>query len=342
VADGSAAWERLQAGSFDLALLDIDMPHFNGFELLKMIRRAESLSRLPVVMVTGREDVKSIDTAFRLGATSFVTKPVNWRQLSYQLQYVLRMSRMEQAARAAFVRAEEVSTLKSNLLAVLGHEFRTPLNTIIGFADLITDESRTSSLERCREYAAHIVNSGQRLLQAHLETMNYAQIIASEYQLVEDDHTLISLMASAMDPIQKKAAEIDVRFEASLDCRDASLLCDRQQIVRMLRHLMDNAIVHGGGGSIRSGVMESGEPYFDIVDCGPGIAPDVLRLCCAPFVQADMSWRRRNQGLGLGLPVAIRIAELHGGRLTVENADGGGTRVRVTLPADRLFMRTAA
>ena len=88
--DGAEALKMLRAAAFDIIMLDIDMPVMNGFETLAEIRADPILSGLPVVMVTGNEDIVSIDRAFDIGATSFITKPVNWRLLSYQMRYILR------------------------------------------------------------------------------------------------------------------------------------------------------------------------------------------------------------------------------------------------------------
>jgi CheY-like chemotaxis protein len=86
---GEEGLAMLSNGAYDVALVDIDMPGINGFEVVERIRHDPPLRCLPVVVVTSNEDVVSIDRAYRAGATSFVTKPVNWRLLSYQLRYVL-------------------------------------------------------------------------------------------------------------------------------------------------------------------------------------------------------------------------------------------------------------
>lgn len=92
--NGAAGLALLRSASFDIALIDIDMPVMNGFELLAAIRADTALAHLPVIMITGREDVESIDRAYELGASSFVTKAVNWRLLSYQIRFVLRATRV--------------------------------------------------------------------------------------------------------------------------------------------------------------------------------------------------------------------------------------------------------
>ncbi|MFO1114207.1 MAG: response regulator [Beijerinckiaceae bacterium] len=95
--NGEDGLRLLKAEKFDLAVVDLDMPVMNGFQVIRSIRNDPELRNLPIVIVTGREDVESIDRAYDEGATSFVTKPVNWRLLSYQLRYVLRAQRMAAA-----------------------------------------------------------------------------------------------------------------------------------------------------------------------------------------------------------------------------------------------------
>ena len=118
--DGFEAWKRLTEESFDLALIDIEMPGMDGFSLTKRIRATQSLLDLPVIMVTGREDIASIDRAYTVGATAFVTKPINWRQLSHQVRYVLRDSRNKvSVVRKAELRRREFHTLHNQFQAQL-------------------------------------------------------------------------------------------------------------------------------------------------------------------------------------------------------------------------------
>lgn len=95
VPDGAAALAALRGASFDILLLDVDMPVMNGFDVLERLRADPAMAMLPVIVITGREDIASIDRAFALGATSFVIKPVNWRLLAYQVKYVLRSARSD-------------------------------------------------------------------------------------------------------------------------------------------------------------------------------------------------------------------------------------------------------
>ena len=95
VPNGLAALDVLRTTPCDLAVLDIEMPELDGFGLLATIRADAALGKLPVMMLTGHEDIASIDRAFTLGANAFTPKPVNWRLLSYQIRYVLRACSLE-------------------------------------------------------------------------------------------------------------------------------------------------------------------------------------------------------------------------------------------------------
>lgn len=98
-ADGVEALEAMSRCRYDLLLVDLDMPRMDGFELLAHLRADPVTAHLPVVVETGREDVEAIDRAFRAGATAFVTKPLNWRLLTYQLRFTLRAARAEAVLR---------------------------------------------------------------------------------------------------------------------------------------------------------------------------------------------------------------------------------------------------
>jgi two-component system, sensor histidine kinase and response regulator len=134
-ADGVAALSLLAEGQFDVALVDIAMPELDGFALLEKIRAEPKLRHLPVIMLTGLEDIASIDRAFSLGANSFVTKPVNWRLLNYHVRYVLRSSRVERQLRKARHHAETKEAAYNRTLLAFEVECRGVLKSILQHAE---------------------------------------------------------------------------------------------------------------------------------------------------------------------------------------------------------------
>ncbi len=156
--DGAEAQIRLRQDSYDLLLLDIEMPELDGFSLLHQIRCDDSLKHLPVIMLTGHDDIASIDRAYRLGANLFATKPVNWRQLSYLIRSVVRASRLEclPSQDAGLLPATEGRAATR----ATGNDVRDLLHTVIDRADAIerhlTSEDRSrylGPLQAIRSYA---------------------------------------------------------------------------------------------------------------------------------------------------------------------------------------------
>jgi len=120
-ADGLEALAAVEAEDFDVVLLDLEMPNMDGFEALARLRADERTRRLPVIVVTGREDVAAVDRAFQAGATSFLVKPINWRLLSYQVRYVHRTWRTEQALLRQRARARGEAHRVQEALRRLAH-----------------------------------------------------------------------------------------------------------------------------------------------------------------------------------------------------------------------------
>ena len=146
-ADGAQAWERLGLGGVDLALVDLDMPVINGFELIERIRWDEALKHLPIVVVTGREDMAAVDRAFALGATSFVVKPLNWRLLLHQLAYVLRSSRAEALVRRELDKARRDADLKARILRLSQQKLIAPLDAMLDAVETIEHATKDARIQ---------------------------------------------------------------------------------------------------------------------------------------------------------------------------------------------------
>jgi DNA-binding response OmpR family regulator len=156
VDNAEAALDLLSRETFDIVLADIGMPGMDGFELVRRIRTDDRLRDLPVVIITGREDIASIDRAYMVGATSFVTKPIKWRQLSYQLRYVMRASKKE-----AERRAHGEGSAATAISGATREELVTCLNAIIATATTIAS-GRAPTPEAAR--AKEIMTAAEAML----------------------------------------------------------------------------------------------------------------------------------------------------------------------------------
>lgn len=164
--DGLVALERLQKGGIDIALVDLDMPRLDGFELIERIRWDEQMKHLPIMVVTGREDMVAVDRAFALGATSFVVKPLNWRLLSHQLAYVLRNARAEGQVRGQLESLQKVNDLKDRILRLSRQKITGPLNDILESAQIIETHS---ALPQISESLNRIAAASMALTRVHAD-----------------------------------------------------------------------------------------------------------------------------------------------------------------------------
>ena len=130
--DGLEALQAIAKARPDVVLLDLEMPHMDGFEVLARLRGDPATHDLPVIVVTGREDVAAIDRAYETGATSFLVKPINWRLLSYQIRYVLRA----QAREAAHVRRAEQGGSSDAMLRLAGEGAELVRQALLGGPEL--------------------------------------------------------------------------------------------------------------------------------------------------------------------------------------------------------------
>ena len=129
--DGLAALEMLESFDPDIILVDLEMPRMDGFEFLTELRKTPKYAHTPVIVVTGREDVKAVDRAFQAGATSFVVKPINWRLLSYQIRFVDRSAKTEAALMEASAKADAIAASANERLMRIVNESSRFVKTIM-------------------------------------------------------------------------------------------------------------------------------------------------------------------------------------------------------------------
>jgi two-component system, sensor histidine kinase and response regulator len=335
VEDGEVACDRLDSERYSLALVDLNMPRLDGFGLLRHIRQNPRTVDLPVIVVTANDDRTSIEKAYALGASSFMTKPVNWSQFIHHIRFVTRSGETEQALRRAQAEAEAASRMKNGLFHLLSHELRTPVSVLVGFAGLLESTlGRPHDVEQT-DHLNHIVEAAQRLNAIIGDILLYSKTLSGPSKLDINEWSAIELIEDAVTALKGKAHEKRISLSIRVPFDDLTVACDAKLAHRALSKLLDNAIKFSPpGASVEIAAHgERGSAVMSIRDSGPGMSKKKLAECLQPFVQADMSWGRPAEGLGLGLPIARFIAEAHGGELICKTAPGKGMIAALWFPA---------
>jgi len=332
--NGRAGLAAAENGEFDVMIVDLEMPDMTGLEVIAAIRKMPRHRDLPIIMVTSRDDAMAIDRAYELGASSFVVKPVNWTLLDHYLRFVLRASKNEIAAREAFRNAENVSRAKDNLLAVIRHEMKTPLNAIIGFTKLAVEAQRDGDVSALSERLDFVRQSGERLLASFADMSTYSDMLSQNLKLSRERVAASWIVGDVMDLCARRAADKGIELVFRDPETKVAVLADQAMLSSALTRLVDNAIRHAKDATRIEIAIEEREDavVISVRDDGEGMPPDAVKQCLAPFSQADMSRSRTSEGLGLGLPIASEIVRLHQGKLTMQSEPGRGTVVEISLP----------
>jgi signal transduction histidine kinase len=228
---------------------------------------------------------------------------------------------------------EVVSGHKTAFLANMSHELRTPLNAIIGFSDLLDSGMPGQLTEKQREYVDDIRSSGHHLLSLINDVLDIAKVEAGRYEL---DITRFALSESIFESVRimrDRALEAGVEVQVSLDANLGEIEADERKVRQIILNLLSNAVKFTPtGGHVTVGASNpDGSFQVSVRDTGIGIAPDDQERIFDEFQRTDRT--RSAEGTGLGLALARRFVELHGGRIWVESALGRGSTFRFTLPS---------
>ena len=333
--DGVAAVEIFARCSPDIVLLDVNLPKADGFSVCSQIRQLPGGANTPVMMMTGADDVDAIHTAYEVGATDFITKPLHWVLLGYRLRYVLRASRTREhlAVSEAHLRQQAVVLQARNdeldsFAYATSHDLKAPLVSLQGMAGLLVEECGDELGERGRHYVERInaTVGDMAALISNVLTLSRAGRADRPTEVVSLDEVADVVVERLAEAIRARDVKV-TRGELG------EVRAVRTEMEQIFSNLVGNAVNYLGPQAeplIEIGRIDgAGSFEYYVRDNGIGINPAYHAKVFEPFQRLkDVAV----DGTGVGLAIIKKIVEAAGGQLRVESAVGAGSTFFFTWP----------
>jgi len=262
------------------------------------------------------------------------------------LRQLSQSQKDENALRQAKALAEEANDAKSRFLAHMSHEFRTPLNAIMGFSEIIRNRVLGDGVSNAyTAYADHIHRSGEHLLNIVNDILDMAKIESGVQPLHQDTVDVPAAVSAAVSFVQGLATQRGLRIAVDAPAHLAGVSGDERFIRQVLINLLSNAIKFSPPESeIQVRASYRAGHWLDIAvrDSGPGIEPSLLRRLGEPFLQGNPAVSQLGKGTGLGLSICKRYMDVLGGELRIESVVGIGTTATIRFPNTLLVPTVSA
>ncbi|MDB9539675.1 ATP-binding protein [Anabaenopsis tanganyikae CS-531] len=361
VSNGSDALAALRTTTYDCVFLDYCLP---DQDVLVLIQRLRSLEiTVPLVVFTTHTDEKIAMELMESGATDYLSKSrLCSETLAQVLRYAIRIHRAQMQAALANQRLRETnerlirqnqevekqrqqiqlqnfklleaSRLKSQFLATISHELRTPMNAILGFSQILLRPKFGKLTNQQTDMVERILNNGKNLLMLLNEVLDFSQLEVGQLELEPELFDLTKTINIVVAQMRSVAEAKKLSLGVDIDMKDSLVFNDSGRIRQILINLLSNAIKFTDSGAISLEVKElpNNQLAIAVRDTGIGIAPRDFQHIFEAFRQVDQSMTRKYPGTGLGLAIIDSLVQMMGGHISVESQLGVGSMFRIEVP----------
>ncbi|MCK9410516.1 MAG: hybrid sensor histidine kinase/response regulator [Bacteriovoracaceae bacterium] len=328
------AIEHLNVATPDIIISDITMPGRNGFDFFAYVRSLPHLQHVPFLFLSAHSDSESVVAGKEMGSDDYLTKPVDFHLLLSSIRGKLK--RKEQLSEAA---TYHVDKMKNEIFRLITHEMRTPLTSILGATELLSDSQSSYSQKELTEFLHMLQNSSKRLNAMVDDFLTATKIesgeIAREMEVKEYRITPFHVINRLIIDLEYQTHHHQVTIENRIPDITISVYMFASHLENILRRLIDNALKFSKPGSvIIIGMHEHNGYVFSVQDFGLGVPEDKRSILFQKFGQVDRE-KNEQQGSGLGLYIAHNLAKINGGDLWFESQEDKGSTFYVRVPKPR-------
>jgi two-component system, sensor histidine kinase and response regulator len=334
VSDGREAIELLRERDFDLVLLDVMMPEMDGYAVLEAMKADSRLRQIPVVMVSGLDELESVVRCIEHGAEDYLPKPINPTLLRARVGACLEKKRLWDELQEKYRQLQELERLRDELTDMVVHDLRTPLTSLL--TGLYALDSLGDLSPSQRETWKISLSGGRKLLAMINDLLDISKMEAGSLQLERRATPIRELVESAVEQVIQLARDQEIELEVEICTRPRTVPCDAEKVCRTLVNLLGNALRFTpprGRITVRVSPTPDGTALlFQVSDTGEGIPQSAFERIFEKFGQVQNRERGQPRSTGLGLTFCKMVVEAHGGRIGVESELGKGSTFSFTIP----------
>ncbi|GEP44233.1 response regulator [Brevifollis gellanilyticus] len=331
---GPEALELLLLHDYALALLDVQMPGMNGFELAEVMRSTERTRRVPIIFLTAG----TVDSQYRIrgydkGAVDFLAKPIEATILLNKATTFFELAHQRQELARMNAKLAEADRRKDEFLAMLAHELRNPLAPLRNATEILrSDGASSKDREQAQSMVRRQIDNMSRMID---DLLDVSRITEGKIELRKQSVSLESILNASASLVRADCAARNQEFHLSLPNEPVFLDADATRLEQVFGNLLTNASKYAGEGcriEVKA-ERDGGDVVVHVIDNGIGIDPELLPRIFDLFVQASRTLDRQHGGLGIGLTLVQRLVRLHEGSIKAHSAGlGQGTEFTVRLP----------
>lgn len=323
--NGEIALKAVARSQPDVILLDIQMPGLDGFEVCRRLKADPATEGIPVIFISALDAIEDKIRAFEVGGVDYITKPFQIREVLARVESQLRIQWQNR-------RIEALSAFKDELLGIVSHDLKNPLNIILNYAELLRGNLNDPLLNP-DEVLGRIYRAGMTMLDLVrdlLDNARYERRIPLRIRPAD----LNAIVSDQVNAFELPARQKSIALTLDLAPGPAPVRLDERRVAQVISNLISNAIKYSpDGAAITVRARELAEQIVvEVEDTGYGIPPDDLPHIFEKFYRVQTGNHLAAEGTGLGLPIARLIIEEHGGTLTARSDYGKGSVFTITLP----------
>ncbi|MEP7260003.1 MAG: hybrid sensor histidine kinase/response regulator [Usitatibacter sp.] len=332
---GTEALETLLVEDVAVALVDVQMPNMDGFELAELLRGAERTRRVPLIFLTASaSDPTRTFRGYEAGAVDFLHKPIDPHVLRSKVDVFVELHAQRRAMATQLDQLRAALRMNEMFVAVLSHDLRNPLSAVMNGANLLP---MLSSDEKIVNTATRIRSSGARMSRMVEQLLDIARVRGGRLEMKPAKGDLLDLATLLVDELQSQDQRIELTSEGATDGT-----FDPDRIGAAISNLLGNALQHGAQGS-KVNLHIDGTPAHQLlvrVSNAGVIPPEVLETIFEPFHSSGPAGRPSG-GLGLGLYIVREFFVAHGGSIEARSDGTSGTVFEAKMPRHAATARAA-